>query len=91
MQLSQLHAGVSGRPLPIRARQCIASRRPALEITCAVQEKESRIGKIPIAVPSGVTLEVKGQLISVKVRLGMPCAAAAFAAGWSLVAAESVA
>jgi large subunit ribosomal protein L6 len=68
MQVSQLHAGVCGRPLPIRARPQVAvSRRPfCVEARKQLTVKESRIGKAPITVPAGVTFDVEGQTITVK-------------------------
>ena len=69
MQVSQLHAGVCGRPLPIRARPQVAvSRRPfCVEARKQLTVKESRIGKAPITVPAGVTFDVEGQTVTVKV------------------------
>lgn len=70
MQISQLHAGVSGRPLPIRARQHVAVGRSTQVIVAGkarIIGKESRIGKAPITVPAGVTFDVQGQTITVKV------------------------
>ncbi len=70
MQISQLHAGVSGRPLAIRARQHVAVGRSTQVIVAGkarIIGKESRIGKAPITVPAGVTFDVQGQTITVKV------------------------
>lgn len=68
MQVSQLHAGVSGRPLPIRARPTASARRTAFVVEAKVRElgKESRIGKAPITIPAGVTVNIDGQHVSVK-------------------------
>lgn len=86
MQASQLHAGVCGRPLPARAR-VQAQRRHTLRLCVEARKqltvKESRIGKAPITVPAGVTFEVDGQTVTVKVRTG--CARGMLAFGRTAV------
>lgn len=68
MQVSQLHAGVCGRPLPVRARVQTARRTPfCVEARKQLTVKESRIGKAPITVPTGVQFDVQGQTVTVKV------------------------
>lgn len=58
-------ASVSGAA-PCRASVPGASPRQGLSVVC----KESRIGKMPVAVPKGVTLTLEGQTLSVKGPLG---------------------
>ena len=53
-------------PAPERRRsfQCVARKQ--------LTPKESRIGKVPIKLPQGVSVKIDGQHISVKARSALP-------------------
>jgi len=50
----------------IRAKRAESTKVP---VRRAIEAKESRIGKVPVAVPKGVTYTLKNNMLSVKVRI----------------------